>query len=102
MSESERLAVENAVLRNEALMLLNDLNHWEVSQHKQVLVAHDGPEREYRWGEGRFQTLVRASSGSGSAANMVLECAAAERVLYRFLCPADVTAPTTITGVMDC
>lgn len=95
------LRQENARLQNEVRMLLNRLNHFDSSKTRQTLVSHGDLHAVYRYGE-LFNTTVRASSSSGSAASSVIECAATERVLYRFFCPPDVTAPTTMTGVIDC
>lgn len=95
------LVEDNIRLRNEARILLNRLNHFEASNRRQILVSHGSVPGVYPYG-GIFNTTVRASTGSGGAATSVIECAATERVLYRFSCPADVVAATTMTGVIDC
>jgi hypothetical protein len=95
------LQEENARLRNEARMLLNRLNHFDKTRTRQTLVSHGDLHAVYRYGPF-FNTTVRATASSGSAASSVIECAATERVLYRFFCPADVVAATTMTGVIDC
>ncbi|KAF6002206.1 hypothetical protein CCYA_CCYA11G3097 [Cyanidiococcus yangmingshanensis] len=72
----------------------------ELVSAKEKGIAYENPIRLQRLNLGG-NPLLRATTATGNG-NLVLECAYAGRLLYRFTCGSGGTTASTFTGVATC